>query len=371
MAIRTQLPETNLKTEDIKDTLIANGGNIDNDDVTSYFSAEANINMWSKHKPVILAQNFTDMDWWKSDNCGLHAAYVDKLIGLPDLIDGNMNGWYYKRPTGSSGQPLRLGDFRNYYPAAEKFAYGMTVQDKIQKGDTLSVHVDVMLDSENSITVQDFSMSDYYFGALLVPVTTGAKIAKTAKTPLADLNTTVSFDTTDLTLQDYKVYTFFSQEMLEQQEITNESIASRYYSLPLIPIKTVTVTGEPVYGPFINCEAWQTSKTSIDYIIRITGGSYGTKISGIIVKFRLKDKAYSDPLMDYVESQQILNIEGTIAADGTFTYRGTATVYGDIFNYREPYVHIKYTYGTIDKMLEPPVPVALDQSEMLRLMNLD
>ena len=45
MAVYNILPSTNLKTEDIRDTLNANGGSVSNDCLT-FFTDAANIRMW-------------------------------------------------------------------------------------------------------------------------------------------------------------------------------------------------------------------------------------------------------------------------------------------------------------------------------------
>lgn len=51
------LPTTDLKYEDIRDTLNANGGSVNND-VSTAFKTSSGINVWSKHKPVPLNTNF-------------------------------------------------------------------------------------------------------------------------------------------------------------------------------------------------------------------------------------------------------------------------------------------------------------------------
>lgn len=53
MAVYEILPATNLKWDDIRDTLNANGGNVNNMAITA-FQSGANIQRWAKYKPVVL-----------------------------------------------------------------------------------------------------------------------------------------------------------------------------------------------------------------------------------------------------------------------------------------------------------------------------
>ena len=45
------LNKTNLKASEIRDALVAGGGVVDNNTL-SFFKGSANVNMWSKYKPV-------------------------------------------------------------------------------------------------------------------------------------------------------------------------------------------------------------------------------------------------------------------------------------------------------------------------------
>lgn len=354
MAVYSILPTTNLKAEDIRDTLNSNGGSVSNDTAT-FFSAAANINIWSKYKPVRLAQNFTDMSFYTADNCGLYAKSVDKISGLPSVIDGKMNGWYYKRPTGGSGQPFRLGDFRGYYPKAEKPFYELLVNDKIQKGTILNVDASLLLDSDTSITVADLAMSNYYFGAYVVG--SGSNCVKTATAPIKDLIASVSFDTTNWGTGDHNVYVFLSPAIISQT--TDVNISGTYYTLPLMPIRTVNVTTQAVTGPFISSSECWSIGTTVDYTIRITQGRQGESVSGFIIKFRYRGKSYSEALVEG-ESQYSLNVSGTIDSEFKFTYRGTAEIKQALLDSGDAYMYIRYLYGTTEKISDA-IPIALLQ----------
>lgn len=138
MAVKNWLPkpidgketgkmEEALKAVDIRDTLNAYNGNVSNK-TTSFFKPEANINRWSKHKPIVVNKapeyirfiKFDDEIW---DNQPGEAP--TEYIGLtpntqPDKLAIVWNGcseedWFkYELPTGGQSSPLRMGDFRGY-----------------------------------------------------------------------------------------------------------------------------------------------------------------------------------------------------------------------------------------------------------------
>lgn len=125
------LPSENLKYDDIRDTLNAGGGSVTND-VASAFKGTANINKWSRHKPVRLAVNFCqdfdssapnyDAEWWKgtSRTFGLKIPYLHATTRLNDdalkIISHAPEppNYTYELPTGGENDPLRIGDFAGY-----------------------------------------------------------------------------------------------------------------------------------------------------------------------------------------------------------------------------------------------------------------
>lgn len=138
MAVKNWLPkpidgasgamEESLKAIDIRDTLNAYNGSVSNN-TASYFSEAANINRWSKHKPIVTGYNadksrfvaFNDAVW---NNQAGDAPTV--YLGLtPNTADSGLkkevwdgcseDEWFqYALPTGGETQPFRLGDFRGY-----------------------------------------------------------------------------------------------------------------------------------------------------------------------------------------------------------------------------------------------------------------
>lgn len=98
MAVYNILPSTNLRQEDIRDTLNAGGGNV-GDNALDYFTERAKINMWSKNKPFRCNKDFAnDMDRYN--------AYYGLNI--------ETSGYSYAIPRGGNIEPCRLDDFRGY-----------------------------------------------------------------------------------------------------------------------------------------------------------------------------------------------------------------------------------------------------------------
>lgn len=120
MAVYMQLPRKNINVEDIRDTLNAYGGNVNNN-VETFFSEGAKINMWSKRKPVkgvpagmnVVEPN-RDGNWYIGVdlNCGI----IPSQIPTPKqaITQGSEYDWTYELPTGGKDSPLRIGDFGGY-----------------------------------------------------------------------------------------------------------------------------------------------------------------------------------------------------------------------------------------------------------------
>ena len=181
MASLSQIPTSNVRTEDIRDTLNANGGSVSND-ATTFFTTAAKINPWSKHKPVpILSKNFVqdfdssrsdyDADWWKGDDgkCGLSwSVYTN-------TNDVKGKNWTYTPPSGS--YPKRLGDFAGYYPGANP-PIGTAISADIHEftwiagtslaGQKFTIEMDIPTSSYEALAIQDFNVSldDWYLCAI-------------------------------------------------------------------------------------------------------------------------------------------------------------------------------------------------------------
>lgn len=128
--------EAPLKAVDIRDTLNAYGGNVSNK-TTSFFKPEANINKWSKHKPIVspkLFLPFDDVKWGEQDGSTPNAILGDNnnTAGLESVFNttSTEDDWFnYTLPTGGTSQPLRKGDFRGYRADATSPFKGFNVDN--------------------------------------------------------------------------------------------------------------------------------------------------------------------------------------------------------------------------------------------------
>lgn len=258
MAVQTILPETNLTYTDIRDTLNAGGGSVDNT-VASAFKPTAKINIFSKHKPVIRKVDFCqDFDstkpnyfpeWWKgtSGNCGIVFKNVSSPSDLPDVIDGELNGWEHQLPQGGENAPFRLGDFCGYDSNAKPFVEGfslsrVTVENK--SSSSFSVNFIVVPDETKptSLTFSDFntSLANYYPAVYIRKGTLGYFISA-SNTVSSGSNLSVDVPTNGLDTGEWEVYTFLSEVKIPTLS-TVGSIALGYcYTIPYTDKKGIEV----------------------------------------------------------------------------------------------------------------------------------
>lgn len=167
MAVYNILPSTNLKTEDIRDTLNANGGSVSNDYLT-FFTDAANIREWTKYKPFKYPKNFNVTDNERSSrNWGLsNVPYWDNVNYMADYVRngsplaGNCGTPYfaYIPPVGGTSEPLRLEDFRGYYTEAVQ-PY-LPYNDSVMMADSttafsITVPVNVQPSQQYNLTLAD------------------------------------------------------------------------------------------------------------------------------------------------------------------------------------------------------------------------
>lgn len=96
------LPETGISLSLVKRTLGAASDDL------SALCRHANINMFSRHKPVVYPGVPLEDSFWS-------AAKKNFGIVIPEMQDDIVKtGWRYQRPSGGASSPYRLGDFRGY-----------------------------------------------------------------------------------------------------------------------------------------------------------------------------------------------------------------------------------------------------------------
>ena len=120
MASMNIIPQTNVRADDIRDTLASHGGTVTND-IASFFKESAKLNKWSFYKPYSYPKDFgiTDTEIYSID-CGItFNVYPTPSSTVAALNTGTV--WKYNLPTGGASSPYRLGDFRGYNPNAEEW----------------------------------------------------------------------------------------------------------------------------------------------------------------------------------------------------------------------------------------------------------
>lgn len=128
------LGSTNISISLVKSTL---GETIDN---LYSLGKSLEVNKWSKYKPVI--------GTWPIGNSGIYGI---------DVVDN----WTYKQP-GFAGEPIRLGDFRQYkhnaLPVFELTVYPSGTQLNV---DTFTFGLTA---NENDITIENLLIDEWFFG---------------------------------------------------------------------------------------------------------------------------------------------------------------------------------------------------------------
>lgn len=324
--VRDIIPSQNVTWDDIRDTLNAGGGSVNND-VSSAFKESAKINMWSKHKPVRLAVNFCqdfdsskpnyNPDWWRSVSydCGLNPLRVSNYTLLPSHYDGNNNGWTYDLPTGSESQPLRLGDFAGYKKDALPPYAGFTVPNIVFKDQTkfkISARFSVV--DGNSVGFNDIETTkNCYFGAYIM-----GKNLQLRATADSVGNPIISFPTSSLYLEEYTVYPFLCTKKYAVNDTEKDC---SYYTVPnLSPVKFVVQQSSISIS--IQARAY-TSERRVHYKVTAVNLLGDTKtLTNNWIYLRYANKDISDSLIANEKMVEIGNVQvtsgSTVIAEGDF-----------------------------------------------------
>lgn len=306
MAIYDVIPTSNVTFNDIRDTLNSQGGSVNNE-VASAFKNSANINPWSKHKPVILEVNFCQdfnsdglnyyPNWWKArdGNCGLTPKELSSYKNLPDVMDGGMNGWVYNIPQGGSAQPLRLGDFANYkYDARPPVSGFECPEQAINKFSSSSFDCSFAisyLQNDYTLSIYDIgNLQNYYPGVWCRKGDYSVRV--TAENPLKVGGSTVTVNSHGMVAGEWEVYPFLAENPIKQNDV--ESVNS-YYSLPNLQMCTITIMNTDVTVT-INAKIYK-NPYKIDYTIYINNMSDASKtFRNNSILLRKKDNDFIDPL---------------------------------------------------------------------------
>lgn len=304
------LPTTDLKYEDIRDTLNANGGSVNND-VSTAFKTSSGINVWSKHKPVPLNKDFCqdfdsgrpnyDATWWQGSdgNCGLIPKTLYNFSEVVDNTDGGMNGWTYDLPIGSNSEPFRLGDFARYCPAANPPVSNLNVQPTevaYNTESTINVGANIRVDSnDRQLTFEDFpTLKNYYFGVYCTN-TAGNKIRATSSNTVGSRSASIELNTKGLPQGTYNCYPFLAESSISQNDPDKAMVL---YTLPnLKPTQFKVVSSQLLYSVTISASVTGDLKNQITWTVRFTQGASAVgslRFTNLRMDFRFPDNAYDD-----------------------------------------------------------------------------
>lgn len=322
-----------------------------------------NINVWSKWKPVSLAKTagLTAADL-ASVNYGFQIDSNHNALFTTDWASvlnaaKNSDGWYYKRPYGTSSSPYRLGDYRNYLPEAVPFWDRTAPVTATTENNLLQLQAGVNLNAEAEIRPLDFSpitdsnKGDWYYMALYREENGAAAPFITTDDPLWDdgaYNENVYCDIPVLATSTIKHYECCL--ILAKYDSENDIITDAL----LVPNSYREITYNSNYTPF---------NLAVDYsrdplFISTRSGDYCTGfiwymdvlnvLSGVTnFNFTIKIKDSSGDLWSSTYSAATLS-------DGVFsgTMAGCNFYVGDEpeLDIHQVYATVSYTYQGLNKM---------------------
>lgn len=327
------LPIRNLKVSEIRSTLNANGGSVDNR-ASTFFSTSANLNFASKHKPIILPVLFCqdndstkpnyNAEWWlgSSQKCGLESSPCSLVTDLPSKYDNDMNGWSYNIPKGGINQPRRLGDFRGYDPSAKPPAHSLSVYDVVitSSAEKLVASINFNGINYNSISFLDMPiLKNYYFGVLVMHNTRGTYTVNTNTTPIKSGLNTINIKPNALIQGKHTVYPFIAEEVQLQSQTLMSNII---YTLPKVsPLEINALSTDGAYTLTISVKS--ATALMLTFVIQIRNNTASAKtFTNNYIRVRPTGSSYDEPLTsdDYEEKLENITVESEQ------TYQVTKTV---------------------------------------------
>ena len=210
------IPDTNVNlATNVRDVLNAHGSSCTNN-VISFFDERAVINHWSFRKPYA-----TDLDMFKlsdeqiqSINCGFTAKQIAAYTNLPSVMDGNMNGWVYTRPSGGQYSPYRVGDYVGYDTDAPPMIQGFNVPSEVPKSGTTTVDATAFVTTSTgtNVTIADIGgLKDYKPAVYLVSGSYSRMYESSSS--IASGGFSIPINIADMTLGDWVVYPFLKNDI--------------------------------------------------------------------------------------------------------------------------------------------------------------
>lgn len=336
------LPTSNLKYDDIRDTLNSSGGSVTNV-VSTAFKATSGINVWSKHKPVILSVNFCqDFDsgaanynatWWqgRDGNCGLTPKVLYAFSDVVNNTDGGMNGWVYSLPNGESDQPLRLGDFAGYCKAANPPVYNLlATPSKVADGSAtpISISAGIRIGTDSrQLTFADFPyLKNYYFGVYCLGEKKGYHARATSSATIGSGSAGLSINPKSLSVDTYDVYPFLASAPIKQDDA---DMAMTLYTLPNLQVcKFQVVYENELYYVSVTASVTGSLNDEVSWTVKFTvqDGGEARTFTHLTLEFRFPGNDFGEPLK-VGEKRENYDIKVTVNPGQTVTIKtGTTTI---------------------------------------------
>lgn len=249
------IPNSNVNlATNIRDVLNAAGGNVTNEVIT-FFKPEANINKWSKHKPVYYPNSspLTEQEF-KLANYGFNPNNIARTTTPKAVMDEAIAGtdWYpYVLPTGGSNSPYRLSDFCGYTTNAAA-PYSAIAYDGAVQSFPANINYEFIINSDSQIKISDLASFEniagvLHYGILWTNDNSTYYLFRSAK--FDEDNGTESVSVT-LTVPKAGTYHFLAVYTNVASEYGNTDVSNTAeYFVPLPgTYKKVTVSQKTVYG---------------------------------------------------------------------------------------------------------------------------
>lgn len=318
MAVYTILPTTNLKAEDVRDTV---GGS---NNLTSFFTAS--LNETSKYKPVIYPADFVDDNnrWKATDgNCGFTFPNSSNYTSIPSWYSSNgatgMNGWVYNKPTGGSTQPMRLGDFRGYCTTRVPMSQSFYCPEKAQMTTGAIIRCTCMLSnpSDTNLAITDLNtLANSYFGVYAVYGSDSSKTRIAFSTTKG--SATVDLPCHDMSLGEWTIYPFFSNA-------SSHASGTKYYPVPYVGIRKVTMVSSLDAIKMRIGGVLSADKSTCTWTVYATntGGATTVSTNAVYYKFSGNDLSTSTQVGEKSTSVNAVSVPSSttevVIASGTFT----------------------------------------------------
>lgn len=231
----------NIRDVDVRDTLNADGGHVDNRQWTR-FSSLADIDEWSRYKPVRSKKLFFSLSEWRDtgykgedDQCGFDIPVYESPASLMAALESGAAMWTYLLPDGKV-YPFRTGDWRMYNPNAvnpvgDIASYAYLKEEPT--GYSFDVNIEVVispLESEYNLCLEDIEvrgikLSDMYLGVYFKK-SNGGYIFRTGDTPIGSLGLSTTIQGGSGSAGEYTAYMFLSEkpQLDEQQDCVMVSL---------------------------------------------------------------------------------------------------------------------------------------------------